>query len=263
MPVVKISDVVDALFLDIAANTPIPHDANDDTNTSTPNPICSIPITQTHLIALAPVSAATLPLRPTPSQGLAKLKTKKRTRNADFSIFVDPNQTNSPPKLVAKRFKTRVRIPLAPRQPPPNATVVQSRRGPDTPFPFSNADPSWEDTGDYHSHPNVATRPNSRSPMPDSVRRQIPSPRPSALPAAPRSMALYNLLGLDNWTASTEDIVVAWRRLALDIHPDRVAEEERAAATLKMQRLNAAKELLADHRRRRRYRADGSVPWSE
>jgi curved DNA-binding protein CbpA len=75
-------------------------------------------------------------------------------------------------------------------------------------------------------------------------------------------MTLYDLLELANWNASIGEIMAAYRDVAMRAHPDRAAEDERDAATLKMQLINGAKEVLSDHHLRRQYHVDGVLPWA-
>ncbi|KAH7397204.1 DnaJ domain-containing protein [Pyrenochaeta sp. MPI-SDFR-AT-0127] len=75
-------------------------------------------------------------------------------------------------------------------------------------------------------------------------------------------MTLYHSLGLENWRASTEEVRLAWRKVALENHPDKVVEKDKEAATMKMQQLNAARDMLSDRKRRCRYHVDGKLPWA-
>lgn len=74
-------------------------------------------------------------------------------------------------------------------------------------------------------------------------------------------MELYTLLGLQEWRVDKEEIRAAYRRAALEQHPDHATSEGRGEATLKMQQLNAARDLLLNERTRRQYHIDGKVPW--
>jgi curved DNA-binding protein CbpA len=74
-------------------------------------------------------------------------------------------------------------------------------------------------------------------------------------------MVLYNLLELQDWNAGTEQIQAAYRRAAMKYHPDRVDADRRQEANAQMQRVNAAKEVLLDARRRRAYNRSGKLPW--
>lgn len=65
----------------------------------------------------------------------------------------------------------------------------------------------------------------------------------------------YLILGLDP-DASLESIKLAYRRLALEFHPDRVlhlSKEEQAQASARMADLNEAYSVLSDTRQRREY----------
>jgi curved DNA-binding protein CbpA len=62
----------------------------------------------------------------------------------------------------------------------------------------------------------------------------------------------YAVLGVSP-TADPEALKAAYRRLAARTHPDRVPDDERAAATARMQQINVAYGLVADPARRRRY----------
>lgn len=97
--------------------------------------------------------------------------------------------------------------------------------------------------------------------MPRTPRRRR-APLVVAYPRiAPIDMYLYEMMGLNDWQVSTTAIKVAWRKKALQLHPDRVVEEQRERATLDMQLLNAAKEVLCDSARRAQYHLDGKMPW--
>lgn len=74
-------------------------------------------------------------------------------------------------------------------------------------------------------------------------------------------MVLYHLLELEDWNVGTAQINLAYRRAALRFHPDRVPVDERQEATAQMQRVNEAKEVLLDPRRRRAYHRNGRLPW--
>ena len=153
---------------------------------------------------------------------------------------------------------------------------MPSPRTPDTPYPLSFADPLWENIENYE--PQAAT-PNLTSSldMPSGTTPYLMGPslgppprhatralraRPARSPRLPRSMEVYTLLGLQDWTVTREEIRAAYRRAALEQHPDHANNEERSEATLKMQQLNAARDLLLNERTRRQYHIDGKVPWA-
>lgn len=75
-------------------------------------------------------------------------------------------------------------------------------------------------------------------------------------------MGLYNILELDDWTANEEQIKAAYKKIARDNHPDKVAEEQKQDATKLMQAVNAAKEVLLDNERRKTYHKTGKLPWT-
>jgi curved DNA-binding protein len=62
----------------------------------------------------------------------------------------------------------------------------------------------------------------------------------------------YRVLGVAR-SASADDIKKAYRRLALEWHPDRHAAENRDAAEAKFRRISEAYEVLSDQEKRKRY----------
>ncbi|KAI9015510.1 hypothetical protein DFJ74DRAFT_680391 [Hyaloraphidium curvatum] len=90
-------------------------------------------------------------------------------------------------------------------------------------------------------------------------------PRKSAEATAPEvddEEDIYAVFGVEK-TASAEDIKKAYRRLALKLHPDKIAAEateaERAEQTAQFQRLALYYAILTDEAKRARYDATGSV----
>lgn len=75
-------------------------------------------------------------------------------------------------------------------------------------------------------------------------------------------MQVYTELGLTEWRVNSSTITGAWKKEALQWHPDKVSEEMKDHATRKMQRLNAVKEMLLDPNKRYQYHLNGRVPWS-
>lgn len=210
----------------------------------------------------------------------APLPTVRKSSRRKFEIFQDAVEEDSRPKVAPKKPKTTIRKPLSIRTDSGNTTPVPSPRAPDTPFPFSFADPLWENIENYDPRPYLTPPPTplstSRSPSPLGRPPSRHSDRPGRHQGVidplslftnsegltkPRNMALYELLELEDWNAKEKDIRAAWRSVAVIVHPDRVGEEDKEDATLKMQHLNAAKELLLDARRRRQYHANGVLPW--
>ncbi|CAE7213204.1 DnaJ multi-domain protein [Pyrenophora teres f. teres] len=77
-------------------------------------------------------------------------------------------------------------------------------------------------------------------------------------------MTAYHVLDISNWKATRDTIKMAYRVAALAAHPDRPASlEDKMRATERMQRINAARDLLLSTSARRRYHRDGKVPWDE
>jgi DnaJ-class molecular chaperone len=70
--------------------------------------------------------------------------------------------------------------------------------------------------------------------------------------AIPENANKYEILGVDR-NATTEDLRVSYRRLALLCHPDRHPEEEREQAGQTFRRIASAYETLSDPAERRRY----------
>ncbi|KAJ8110774.1 hypothetical protein OPT61_g6463 [Boeremia exigua] len=206
---------------------------------------------------------------------------KKRTRKPEFGIFIDSAVANTVPSPSPKKLKPNERLALAVKITSVNATPTPSPCEPDTPFPFSPADPLWENTENYDTRPCLLTPPPtpgrsppapSRSPPNTPQHPTTPSRRSSRknqlrrdfqtkpLPP-PLDMILYNTLELDDWRVTEEEIKAAYKKVARDNHPDKVAKEQRDDATQLMQTMNAAKEVLLDSKRRRAYHKTGKLPW--
>ncbi|KAF2123532.1 DnaJ-domain-containing protein [Dothidotthia symphoricarpi CBS 119687] len=182
---------------------------------------------------------------------------RKRDRNsktAEFNVYVDPQTENGLPTPPLKKPKRISRSPLSVRTGSPNISPAPSPLGPDTPFPYSPADPFWCDKENYDRRTYYLTPPST------PVAR-----RPSTVSAdtpAPKNMTLYSLLGLNDSKASDKKIRMAYKKMAMKYHPDRADQEERCAATLRMQRVNAARDVLLDQKRRKAYHQNGQLPWS-
>jgi DnaJ-class molecular chaperone len=69
-------------------------------------------------------------------------------------------------------------------------------------------------------------------------------------------------LDLNDWQVTADEIKNAYKKVAVDHHPDRATEDQRAAATHMMQIVNAAKEVLLDIKRRRAYHLSGKLPFT-
>ncbi|KAH7069554.1 hypothetical protein BKA63DRAFT_84888 [Paraphoma chrysanthemicola] len=211
-------------------------------------------------------------------QPLSPALSKKRRRQPEFTIFVDSTATPlRQSERVPKKPKTGARTPLSVRSDAGNRTPLPSPRLPATPFPFSPDDASWENIENIDPNPPPMTPPPppgfvSPRPTPPAG----PPPPPQALLIAPstiatrardlpppQNMVLYELLGVNRWTATKVEILAAWRQVALEAHPDHYPEDEREAATEKMQKINAAKEVLSNRVSRHRYHLTGELPWAE
>ncbi|KAL2181508.1 uncharacterized protein P884DRAFT_190882 [Thermothelomyces heterothallicus CBS 202.75] len=75
-------------------------------------------------------------------------------------------------------------------------------------------------------------------------------------PGADEDLDLYALLGVDK-SASPNDIKKAYRKLALQHHPDKVPEEMRAEAEAKFKAITQAYEILRDEEKRHMYDTHG------
>lgn len=202
------------------------------------------------------------------------LSSRKSQRRKFIEVFQDVEDMSSSPVPDSKKSKKSSRTPLRVLTHLGNVTPAPSPRTPDTPFVFSLADPCWENTENYDPRPYATPPPTPSRPLFDSLplggrplRRpghatRLPRRASARVLGTPRSMELYQLLGLEDWNVGAEEISAAWRSAALDVHPDHAAEDDQEYATLKMQHLNAAKELLLDMNRRNHYHIDGVVPWA-
>ncbi|CAO2658279.1 Nn.00g060020.m01.CDS01 [Neocucurbitaria sp. VM-36] len=257
---------LDAFFLSITSTTPLPCESGSATRDSIAT---NRPYTRSQA---QHTSQSTTHLPLFHSQAPVITSQRKGSQKPDFNIFVDTNIANQTECPTRKESKPDFRLPLASRSDSANSTPSPSPRALDTPFPLSSADPCWTNFENYNAQPFITPPPTpigvspTHSPQPPKIRRTSRIPRPrravvAAKLATPKSVILYNILGLKDWKASTKCIEAAWRKKALKHHPDRVVEEKRDSATLKMQQLNAAKDLLSDTGRRHQYHRDGKLPW--
>ncbi len=69
----------------------------------------------------------------------------------------------------------------------------------------------------------------------------------------------YTTLGVRR-DASQDDIKQAWRRLSMKLHPDRVAEGDKAEAEARFKAVKAAYECLPEPEARAHYDATGETP---
>ncbi|CBX96156.1 hypothetical protein IAQ61_001329 [Plenodomus lingam] len=267
------ADAILALAASTALPGETPHRETDDT---TPSPR---PFTRSQ--ALSAASA-----KPETSDRLRQTKRKaRRQRASDFAVFIDPPTSTDGSRATGpapKRSKTAPRIALSVRTTASaNSTPMPSPRTPETPFPFSCEDPLWENIENYgpsSSMPTAlsssgvpsengpfVTTPSAGPPPHRSTRRlgaRLASSSTRRSPALPRSMELYSILGLSDFDVGSEEITAAYRRAAFEHHPDRANENNREEATVAMQQLNAARDLLLNEGSRRQYHIDGRVPWA-
>jgi hypothetical protein len=197
---------------------------------------------------------------------------KRRVRKRDFNFFIETNLADVPLGPATQRSKRLPkRVPLSVRLDSANSTPSPSPLLPATPYSLSPGDSFWIDNKENWDRapwptppPTPALSPTSPAgpPPPPSPRARIIRPSPTPTTTPPCNMALYQLLGLDSWNVTRKEIKTAWRKKALGVHPDRAAQEDREAATLLMQKLNAAVEVLSDCERRRQYHEDGVLPWA-
>lgn len=265
------ADSFDKYFFEIAVATPLPFigdgGVDNDSNLATTSSY-----TRSQLSAVP----RSLMIRPTvlPSP---VVKEPSKKRKPDFSIFVDTDTANdtSRPISTPKRSRTGIpRTPLSDMTFSTASTPAPSPRLPDTPFPFSAADPYWENIENHDSYiitppatplgpPPTPTVP-SGSPPPLSARALRPrraraSSSANLLP--PVNMLAYEMLGLKTWRVSSVGINLAYHKAAATSHPGKAAPQEKEYATIDMQQINAIKEMLLDTETRTKYHRDGVIPW--
>ncbi|CAA9966264.1 DnaJ multi-domain protein [Pyrenophora teres f. maculata] len=228
------------------------------------NSAMSRPVTRSRATAAAASVSPSTP--PTALPGAGHPTTILATAGCPIAIrSATPIPTLTPPTPSAPRtpvlpFPT-IRTPATKKRArTTNSTPSPPSRLPDTPFTFSPTDPNWADLENYT--PWFLTPP----PTPHSASPRLhprPRPRPADLPA-PINMTAYHVLDISNWKATRDTIKMAYRVAALAAHPDRPASlEDKMRATERMQRINAARDLLLSTSARRRYHRDGKVPWEE
>lgn len=214
---------------------------------------------------------------------------RKRDRcpdSTDINIYVDSDDNHIVSTPPPKKSKRNSRIPLSIGVNSTNISPASSPLGPDIPFSYSSADPFWCNKENYDRHacyitppptpngPSLQQSPYS-TPLPTPFSPPTSSPRhftrivtrprsdvPSIRPPAPKDMTLYSMLGLDDYQAIDKEIRAAYRKTALNHHPDRVDQEQRCAATLHMQQINAARDVLLNKVRRKHYHKTGKLPWA-
>lgn len=177
-----------------------------------------------------------------------KKKRNRRNLSIDTNIFIDtenqpslPESTNLPPK---KKTKHAGRTPLSEilgnNSPTPN--YLDPNTG--LPLPFNPEDPNFEETENFcytqaiHMPSPIArpqtARPRTRTQQRARSSRSLPHTAPAfgSFPCSsdtpdpiPVCMVLYNLLEIKDFTASDEAIKVAYKKLCLIYHPDKVKDE--------------------------------------
>ena len=261
------SDVMEELLLRLACETSLP--CSNAAGRRAKEPFIAKPYTRAQ--ARIEQQIGLLPRPPLRSS----TPSKKRGRKADFDIFVDADTANIPPPPFLKKLKPNTRIPLSVRTDLANDTSYPCPRKLDTPFPFSRSDPLWANVENYDPRPYYMTPPPTPgdftptpSPSPSSPpRHSTRTVRPRRIVSAnplppPKDHTLYRVLDLNDWQVTADEIKNAYKKAAVDHHPDRVAEDQRGAATHMMQIVNAAKEVLLDNKRRRVYHLSGKLPFT-
>ncbi|KAF1948141.1 DnaJ-domain-containing protein [Byssothecium circinans] len=204
-------------------------------------------------------------------------KPRSRKSAPTITIFVDPN-TAAGPSTATATPRQDGRSPLGVMKDNGNSRSSSAPVDPTTPFLFSPQDPNWENSENYTPSPSTSpSTPSFTSQSPPTTpgfevprvrnrtRARARARRMRAAPIntdRPNNMVLYVLLGITDWKASTQEINVAYRKVAFIHHPDKVHEQERDAAHKHMAKINAAKEVLSDEEARKKYDQDGKLPWT-
>ncbi|KAL6702566.1 hypothetical protein ACN47E_001349 [Coniothyrium glycines] len=198
----------------------------------------------------------------------------RKKRKPDFNIFCETSSTTEISRLSYKRSKTApdrdLRVPLVDRSDFANSTPTPSPRMPSAPFVFSTADPCWENIENYDPQSDLDvsfledevayTASSTLDPPPTRPSIRVSGSRKitasQRLPP-PVDMEMYHLLGITSWKVTRAEIRTAYRKIAFAAHPDKVGVEQRNFATIRMQQVNAAKDLLLDNQRRWQYHTNG------
>ncbi|KAF1347350.1 DnaJ-domain-containing protein [Lizonia empirigonia] len=243
------SEFIEDFFLSLACNTPLP--SSSVAGRRAEKSCATKPYTRAQ--AKFEQQAELLPNASLQSSRSGK----KRGRKSEFHIFTDADTTHVAHLPCPKKLKPHARVPLSIRTDLANDTPLPTPRQPDRPFPFSRSDPLWANVENYDPWPPPfsSPRPSTRA----GWRRRVSS---ANLLPPPKDKTLYLALHLDDWKVTEDQIKNAYRKVAIEYHPDKVAEEERKTATQMMQNVNAAKEVLLDNKRRRAYHVDGKLPWT-
>ncbi|KAJ4346219.1 hypothetical protein N0V95_005585 [Ascochyta clinopodiicola] len=276
-------DLSAELSLRLACETPLPSSSSSSASHRQDKPLLTRPYTRAQAKAeqQASLLLGSLVQSPTPN--------KKRGRRPVFDVYIDTNAADTPLSPSQKKPRPNVRVPLSVKTDSANDTPHPSPRKPDRPFVYSRSDPLWAngenyDPCSYYMTPpptpgglssgssESSTTPGGYSPTPPPSPFSPPlhptralrarrTPSMNVLPP-PKDKTLYTALNLNNWKATEAQIKNAYRKVAVEYHPDKVAEEERDTATQMMQNVNAAKEVLLDAKRRKAYHLSGKLPWT-
>ncbi|KAF9697773.1 hypothetical protein EKO04_004315 [Ascochyta lentis] len=277
------SDFSEELFLRLACETPLPSTSSSPAGHRPDTSFPKKPYTRAQ-------AKSEQQARPLLSPALrSPVSSKKRSRKPSFDIFVDAAAVSIPLSPSPKKSKPNSRIPLSIRTDFANDTSLPCSRKPDRPFEYSRSDPLWANVENYDPRLHYMTPPPTPGgashipsgpsttpggpwtapPPPPAFPPIHPTraPRPRRTPSAnvlppPKDKTLYAALNLNNWKATEAQIKNAYRKVAVEYHPDKVAEEERETATRMMQNVNAAKEVLLDAKRRKAYHLSGKLPWT-
>lgn len=234
----------DVVPIPLAREAPPPSDGHGSTipeeePTTSNNPAPEIRSTRPRLLELpAPTLVRRRPKRP--------------------AVFVDtdaPTTRRTAARPVKKSPLARKdgRIPLSERKDFGNGnprtvpqTPPQSPQTPATPFT-----PSVDDSNRFAY---LLTPP----PTPQ------PSPRPRVVRLVPMKppvcMRLYSFLEMHDWRATAEEIKSAYKKVAVQYHPDKVGAESKDVAHDMMLCINAARDVLLDKAAREKYHKDGKLP---
>jgi hypothetical protein len=210
------------------------------------------PLSRPFIPAAAANGASSVFNFPAPHDPKPKTENKKKRNccnlSIDTNIFINaenqpspPVSTNPPPK---KKTKHTGRTPLS--EISGNNSPTPNYLNPITgfPFPFNSEDPNFEETENFcytqtMPRPSPIARPQTARPRTRAQRRArsyhsrshtAPAfgsfPYSSVAPdPIPVCMVLYNLLEIKDYKASGEAIKVAYKKMGLIYHPDKVKDE--------------------------------------
>jgi hypothetical protein len=189
-------------------------------------------------------STFSIPHHPKPEN---KNKKKRNCRNLsiDTSIFIDAESQQPIPESTnparRKKSKHAGRSPLGEMSGYNTLISKYLNQNTDIPFLFNPEDPDFEELENF-CYTQTAPRPIAVFPPQvarlrnRTQRARTTRPRPDAasntfsrssviLDLKPVCTVLYNLLEIKDFNATQEDIKVAYRKMAVIFHPDKVKEE--------------------------------------